>query len=87
MRYDPAILIARTRAEAFEEAAAWHQWLVDDPAFHLVVGPHLHAIRYLNGLADIERAKIPTRDNRITDCIEIDTPSPYPLADSGLDGI
>jgi hypothetical protein len=41
----------------------------------------------MHHLARAERAKIPTRDNRITDCIEIDTPSPYPLADSGLDGI
>jgi hypothetical protein len=55
MRYDPGILIARTRAEAFEEAAK----IVGDFYVHEagVVAP---IADYLRAIADDMRAQIPT---------------------------
>jgi hypothetical protein len=66
VRFDPSSLIARTRAEALEEAAS----IAEN-----VRPPFVPAC--IRALAAAERAKIPTRDNRITDCIEdyADNPS------------
>jgi hypothetical protein len=78
MRYDPTTLIARARAEAFEEAADLaYEWGALVTAF------------YARALADKERAKIPTRDNRITDCCDIEDDgfiTVWPAIDGGLDG-
>jgi hypothetical protein len=82
MRFDPSILIARTRAEAFEEAA---QLAEQTAAPFTASAIRDHAAGRDNLVMRHITAKLSRRDNRITDCIEIDTP--YPLADSGLDGI